>query len=124
MASESKSLLAIPKWDRIQTSAGIYILKMETLLEYHDSRDAIGRVVMQNCLMKAEYDILGTTDANNIKKAVIGQETDHGLAVITKMKTDGHPYGLAYEVIETTKQENKPMEMSTDIEMEAELSKV
>ncbi len=48
MALESKSLSAVPKWDDKQTSAGMHISKLEELLEYHDSKDVIDKVEMQN----------------------------------------------------------------------------
>ena len=86
------------------------------MLEYHDSGDAIDRVAMCNCPTKAEYDALETTYASVIQKAmlylqnkrayaimVLGQTSDHGLAIITKTKTVDHPHGLAYEFIETMK---------------------
>ncbi len=52
---------------------------------------------------------------------VIGQETNYGLTMINKTKTDGYLYGLAWQVIRTMKQKNKPKDMSTEIKMEAEL---
>ncbi len=86
------------------------------MLEYHDSGDAIDRVAMHNCPTKAEYNALVLTDANEIKKTmlycqnkracvimVLRQTSDHGLAIITKTKTDDYPHGLSYKVIETMK---------------------
>ncbi len=55
---------------------------------------------------------------------VIRQKTNHGLVMIKKTKLDDHPHGLAWKVIETMKQNNKPKDMSAEIEMEAELQKV
>jgi hypothetical protein len=137
MSADSKSLSGVPKWDGKQTTAGMYISKLEALLEYHDSGDAIDRVAMANCPTKSEYDALGTTDAGDIKKAmlyrqnkracaimVLGQTSDHGLAIITKTKTADQPHGLAFEFIETMKRKNKPKDTSAEIEMEAELHNV
>ena len=45
MSADSKSLSGVPKWDGKQATAGMYILKLEVLLEFYDSRDAIDRVV-------------------------------------------------------------------------------
>ena len=108
MSGDSKSLLGVPKWDGKQATAGMYILKLETLLEYHDSRHAIDRVAMQNYPTKAECDTLGTTDAADIKKVMLyhqnwrackimvtGQTQDYGLAIVTKTKPVNHPYELA-----------------------------
>ena len=71
MSADSKSLSGIPKWDGKQATAGMYISKLKALLEYHDIGDAIDRVTMGNCSTKAEYDTLGTADANDIKKAML-----------------------------------------------------
>ena len=100
-------------------------MKLEAFLEYHNSRDAIGRVAICNCPTKAEYDALETTDASDIQKAmlycqnkracaimVLGQTSDHGLAIVTKTKSDDHPRGLAFEVTETMKRKNNPKDMS------------
>ena len=134
MSADSKSLSGVPKWDGKQATAGMYISKLEALLEYHDSGDAIDRSAMANCPTKSEYDGLGTTDANDIQKAmlyrqnkracaiiVLGQTSDHGLAIIAKTKTSDHPHGLAHEFVETMKRKNKPKDTSAEIEMEAEL---
>ena len=71
MLADSKSLSGVPKWDGKQATAGMYISKLEALLEYHDSGNAIDRVAIQNCTTKTEYDALGTTDAADIKKAML-----------------------------------------------------
>ena len=55
---------------------------------------------------------------------VLGQTSDHGLAIITKTKTADQPHGLAFEFIETMKQKNKPNDTSAEIEMEADLHKI
>ena len=92
---------------------------------------------MCNCSTKTEYDALGTTDASDIQKAmlyfqnkrackimVLGQTSDHGLAIVNKTKSDNYPHGLAYKVIETIKQKKKAKDMSVEIEMESELHNV
>ena len=55
---------------------------------------------------------------------VLGQTSDHGLAIVTKTKTVDHPHGLAFEFIETMKQKNRPKDTSAEIEMEADLHNV
>ncbi len=55
---------------------------------------------------------------------VIGQKTNHGLAMVEKTKTDDYPHGTSWKAIETMKQKNKPKDMSAEIEMEAELHKI
>ncbi len=55
---------------------------------------------------------------------VIGQKTNHGLAMSDKTKTDDQPRGVSCKAIETMEQKNKSEDTSAEIEMEAELQKV
>ncbi len=94
--------------------------------------------IMGTCPTKAEYEhFVVSTDAGEKKLTklyqqnkracaimVIGQKTNHGLAMIEKTKTADFPHGIAWKAIETMKQKNKPKDMSAEIEMEAELQKV
>ena len=137
-AESNKGLSTVPIWDGKTTTAAMYIAKLEAMMEYHDSGDAMDRVVMATCPTKSEYDrYVGSTDANEKKLAklyqmnkracaimVIGQKTNHGLAMIEKTKSVDYPHGLAWEAIQTMKRKNKPKDMSAEIEMEAELNKI
>ncbi len=71
MPADGKSLSGIPKWYGKKAMAGMYISKLEALLKYHDSGDAIDRVTIRNCSTKAEYDALGTDDAGDIQKVML-----------------------------------------------------
>ena len=69
MASESKSFSTILKWGGKQTSADMYMLKLEALLEYHNSGDAIDKVTIQNFPMTAQYNDLGIDGTRSIRQA-------------------------------------------------------
>ena len=45
----------------------MYIVKVEVLVEYYDSRDALDSVVVENFPTKAEYDVLDVSIAGNLK---------------------------------------------------------
>ena len=138
MSTESKSLSTVPDWDGKQPTAAMYISKLEAMMEYHDSRDAMDKTIMATCLTKSEHDgLINSNDDGDKKLAklyrqnkracaimVIRQKTNHGLAMIEKTKSTDHPHGLAWKAIETMKCKNKPNDMSAEIEIEVELHKV
>ena len=131
-------MTSVPYWDGKVTTAGMYISKVEAMMEYHDNGDAMDENAIATCPTKTEYEaIKNSTDANEMKlvklyqqnkKAcaiiVMGQKSNHGLAMINKTKTDDHPHGIAWKAIATMKRKNKPKDMSAEIEMEAELHKI
>ena len=136
--STDKGLSTVPYWDGKTSTAGMYISKVEAMMEYHDNGDAMDETAMATCPTKSEYDNIKTSaDADNKKlvklfeqnkKAcaimVMGQKSNHGLAMIKKTKTDDYPHGIAWKAIATMKRKNKPKDMSAEIEMEAELHKI
>ena len=81
-------------------------MKVNTLSEYHDCGNALDSGVMVNLLTKLEYNALDITDPVDLKKIylckankricviiILGQGSDHRLAMMTKtIKTD-HPHG-------------------------------
>ena len=77
MATESKNLSAVPNWDGKQTSAGMYILKLEATMEYHDSGDAMDKTKMATCPTKAEYDVLSASDDDGDRKKALLLETSN-----------------------------------------------
>ncbi len=76
----------------------MYISKLEAMLEYHDSGGAMDKTKMATCPIKVGYDVLSVSDDDGDKKKallffqnkrvctimVIGQKTNHGLAMIEK----------------------------------------
>ncbi len=109
--STEKGLSTVPSWDGKTTTAGMYISKVEAMMEYHGNGDAMDKTAMANCPTKSEYANLKTSSDDGDKKKVklyeqnkkacgimvmvMGQKTDHGLAMIEKTKTDDHPHGIA-----------------------------
>ncbi len=71
MATESKSLLTVPNWDGKKISEGMYILKLEAMPEYHDSRDAMDKTIMATRPTKSEYDGLANSNDNGDKKIAL-----------------------------------------------------
>ncbi len=63
MSTESKSLLAVPNWDGKQTTATMYISKLEAMIEYHGSGDAMDKKIMATCPTKTKYD--GLVNSND-----------------------------------------------------------
>ncbi len=79
---DSKRLSGVPNWYKKQAAAGMYISKLEALLEYHDSGDAIDRNAMANYPTKLEYNSLRTTDPNDIQKALLYCQNKRVCAII------------------------------------------
>ena len=86
-----------------------YLAQIKTLAEYYDLGGALDATTVANCPTKSEYNLLGTTNPNDnaklkLNKAnkkicvtiMLGQKTDHGLAVINKTKLDIFPQGMVY----------------------------
>ena len=138
MSTENKSLSTVPYWDGKNATAGMYISKVEAMMEYHESGDAMDPTIMATCPTKTQYDAyVVSTDANEKKLAklyeqnkracaimTLGQKSNHGLAMLNKTKSADYPHGVAWKAIATMKRKNKPKDMSAEIEMEAELHKV
>ena len=136
--STDKSLSTVPYWDGKAQTAGMYISKVEAMMEYHDNGDAMDATIMATCPTKTQYEtFVNSNDANEKKLAklyqqnkkacaimVMGQKSNHGLAIIEKTKTDDFPHGVAWKAVATMKRKNKPKDMSAEIEMEAELHKI
>ena len=95
----------------------MYLSKLEAMLEYHNSGDVIDKTKMATCPTKSQYDVLSMSNNDGDKKEtllfyqnkracvimVIGQKTNHGLAMIDKRKTDDQPHEVAWKAIKTMK---------------------
>ena len=71
MSLDSNSLSNVPKWDRKQDVTTMYIAKLETLVEYHDSRYVLGSMGMNNWPRKPEYGVLYLTNTKDVKTALL-----------------------------------------------------
>ena len=129
--SNSENSLKIPKWDGKWETCPRYLVQVEALDEYYECVEAMDETDMANCPTKSEYTVLDLTIADGKVNAklykqnkricaimVIGQGSDHGLAVIQKMKTTDHPHWMAWKIVVAMKNKNKPKDASAKIEMD------
>ncbi len=136
---ESKSV-AMPKWDGKAESCPRYITHIEALAEHYDCGDAMDETEMANCPTKAEYmNLKGKANPSDDEKErislykqnrrmtaimVLGQTSDHGIAMIDCTKNDDYPSGLAFKVIKAMKVKHKPKDTSAEINLDTDLEKV
>ncbi len=74
MSTENKSLSTVPYWDGKTATVAIYILKLEAMMEYHDSGDSMDAIVMVTCPTKIQYDAyVNSNDANEKNLAKLSQ---------------------------------------------------
>ena len=111
MDEEKKtSVSSIPTWDGAEATCPSYIAKIEALAIYQQCKDALDETEMGNCPTKLEYNGIDKATTDNNKKRllsmyrqntklvatiVLGQASDHGLAVVEKTKTTDNPSGFA-----------------------------
>ena len=135
--SNSEKSLTIPKWDGKSETCPRYLVQVEALTKYYECGEAMDETDMANCPTKSEYAVLDLTQISGKAKAkfykqnkricaimVLGQGSDHGLAVIQETKTPNHPHGLAWKIVGAMMKKNKPKDASAEIEMDGELEKI
>lgn len=138
--SETQSISQVPKWNMFpwnKETCSRYISKVKALVDLNDCGDAMDETMMANCPTKSEYDALDLTSDDGKEKArlwkinkramaviTLGQESDHGLAMVDKTKSREHPHGKAHKVVEMLMKKNKPSDASAEIELESELEKL
>ena len=126
-----------PKWDGKQESAGRFLLKFCAMAEYYDCGDALDPTLMSGMVTKSEYDALDQTTTDGKEKAklwrdnkrlcaifVLGQDSDHGLALHEKTVTNDFPHGKVILSIKAIRAKNKPSDTTAELEMEAAMDKV
>jgi len=99
--------------------------------------DTLDPVIMENFPTKSEFVVIDVRNPANVplvelykanKKLctiiALGQGKSHGIALLSKTKSDDYPNGLAYEFVAKAKKANKPSDASTMIKLEAELEKL
>ena len=102
----SKSGVSIPKWNGKQDSFARYYAKVHALAVYYDCGDAFDVAKMVKLPKKSEYDALDLTKDSDKELAalynankqmctliVLGQDLDHGLAMINRTLTPEYPHG-------------------------------
>ena len=124
MDDEKKtSVSSIPTWDGAEATCPRYIAKIEALAVYQQCKDALEETEMTTCPTKAAYNAIDKTTKDAGKKRlislyrqntklvatiVLGQASDHGLAVVEKTKTTDNPSGFAWKSIDAMKKKSKP----------------
>jgi hypothetical protein len=137
--SDSDGKLRAPTWDGTGDKSGQCLLKTKTLAVYYGYGDTLEQTTMATAPTKSEYDAftVGTTVAakvakiklyeDNIKMAaiiILGQTSDHGLAMMESTISTDQPHGLVYKFIENVKVKYKPEDASAVIEMDNDLEKL
>ena len=133
--SDGRGVSSIPKWDGKAESYSRYKAKVEACAEMWDCADAFDAVAMRNCPTKAEYDALTESTEEEKKKAklfkanrrmcavmTLGQDSEHGLAAIQRTKSDDHPHGKAWKIVEAMMAKHKPCDASAEIQLDADLN--
>ena len=106
---------------------------------YQQCEDTLDKTEMANCPTKAAYNLINkaTKDAGkkrllsqyrqNAKLAaiiVLGQVSDHGLAVVKKTKTTDNPSGFAWKSIDAMKKKSKPSNATAEIALDNDLDDI
>ena len=134
---DSKKSSSIPVWDGTEKTCGRYLAKIEAQAQYFETADALDEAeVRQYCPNKSVFDAIdpATTDVglmkqrrlykNNLKLMaiiVMGQDSDHGMAMVEKTKSVDNPSGVAYLVLKAMRKKCKPSNATAEIQMEQEI---
>ena len=135
--SENIKTSMIPRWDGKSESCGRYIAKLKAIAMVTGCGDAMDPTKMRDMPTKSQYDTLNRANAADEKKGklydanarlaaylVLGQDSDHGLALLNKTTTDDYPEGIVYKAIEKMKVKSKPKDASAKIEMDNDLDRI
>ena len=125
-------------WDGKQKSCNMYLSKIKAIADYHDCANALDEVEMQGLISETEYKTLkGQANTNDDEKKrmklyvdnnrmctyiTLGQQSDHGLGIVTKTKTRANPCGNAYRIIKMMETKYRPNDVSAEIELQNELN--
>ncbi len=133
----SRSGVSIPKWNGKQDSFSRYHAKIHALAEYYDCGDAFDELKMMGLPKKSEFELLDLTKQDEKELAnlynankrmcaliVLGQDSDHGLAMMKRTSTSDNPHGNSMRFMQLAENKNKPSDASAEIEMDAELEKI
>ena len=106
---------SIPQWDGTEKACSRYLSKIKVMSQYQDGGDTCNESkIKADCPTKAQYDVYlpATTDVNEIKKMklwksnaklmatiVMGQQSDHGMAMVEKTNSADFLSGQAWKVL-------------------------
>ena len=135
MSSDAKSISA-PKWDGKQASAGRYMAQVEATAIYYDFGNAIDSTSV--IPMKGKYDLaVGETNTAEKKTrklfeenrricamVVLGQQTDHWLALLMKTKNSDYSHGKAQLFLSQMRTRYTPNDTAAEMELDNALERV
>ena len=140
MDDEKKtSVSSIPTWDGAEATCPRYIAKIEALAVYQQCEDALDKTEMGTCPTKVAYNAINeaTPDAGKnillslyrqneklVATIVLGQASDHGLAVVQKTKTTDNPSGFMWKSIDAMKKKSKPSNATAEIALDNDLDNI
>ena len=139
MSGDSRNV-QYPKWDGKASTCPRYLDHVESLAVFHDCGDAFDKTTMANCPKKSEFDILmgQSTKTDDDKEKInlykqnrrmcailkLGQESDHGLAIVKKSVSVDHPNGLAWKIVQHLMDKYRPNDVAARIQMTNALKKL
>ena len=116
--SDSDGNLRSPTWDGTGDKSGQYLLKTKVLAVYYGYVDTLEQTIMATAPTKSEYDAftVGTVIPAEVAKIklyednrkmaaiiILGQTSDHGLAMKESTISTEQPHGLVYKFIKNVR---------------------
>ena len=115
MSDKAKSV-SVLKWDGKADSCPRYLVKIRALAEFHSCGDTLDETEMVKCPTVTHFKVLSTQMTRSADEdcqiklyklnkrlcaiIMLGQESDHGLAVMEGTVEAGvHPHGLGYKFV-------------------------
>ena len=108
----NNSLNKIPNWDGKAKSFGVYGSTIQAYAEFIDIRNAMDLILMDYCPTWSEFAAIDIAKPDNHAGS-----RSHGMALLSKTKSDDYPNGLAWEFVSKAKKANKPSDASTVIKL-------
>ena len=127
---------SIPQWDGTKKACSRYMSKIEAMAQYQDGGDACDESEMTACPTKTEYVVLDKlavnvsvaakvklwkSNAKLMATVVMGQQSDHGMAMVKKTKSADFSSGQAWKVLKAMRKKCKPNNTTTENQMEQEV---
>ena len=125
-------------WDGKQKTCNMYLAKIRAIADYHDCANALDETEMRGLITETQYKALKaqtTTNDDETKQMklytdnnrmctyiTLGQQSDHGLGIVTKTKTTDNPCGNAFRILKMMETKYRPDDVSAEIELQNELN--
>ena len=129
-------LSSIPQGDGTEKACLRYLSKIKAMSQYQDGGDACDKLKMRACPTKAEYEALvqastvvdviakiklWKSNAKLMATIVMGQQSNHGMAMVEKTKSADLPSGQAWKVLEAMQKKCKQSNATSEIQMEQDV---